>query len=258
MSKTERLLARLEAIADSLKGRDSALALLGLGSAGTERHRLDEYSDLDFFVVVREGTKAGYLQSLDWMEAVAPVAWAFQNTRDGHKLLFADGIFCEYAVFEPAEMADAHHPGGKLIWQRPEFDPGLCTPRHLPTIPAPSSREWLVGEALSNLYVGLCRFLRGEKWTASLFVQNYAVGRVADLIVADAAGSTPGRDPYNIDRRFEVRYPEAEAILAACILGYDRTPESARAILAFLETRETINPAIRDEILRLIRLAAEV
>jgi len=248
----EALLNRLEAIAASLASRPSGLALLGLGSVGVERDRLDGFSDLDFFAVVRPGTKRGYLENLDWMEAVHPVAWAFQNTADGHKLLFADGIFCEYAVFEPAEVADAHHPGGRLVWHHADFDPALCEPRHRPRPAAPSTMEWIVGEALTNLYVGLCRYRRGEKWTAMQFVQNYAVGRVADVLVREAGGAEAGRDPYGIDRRFEARHPEAPALFSRFMQGYDRTPESAREILAFFEARTAVNPVLRREILRLI------
>lgn len=251
MNTPALLLARLDAIGASLAARDSALALLALGSVGTNRHRLDHYSDLDFFVVVREGSKANYLANLEWMEHAHPVAWAFQNTPDGHKLLYADGIFCEYAVFEPAEMAHARHPGGRIVWHRPDFDTTLCTPRHVPEPPPAAATEWLVGEALTNLYVGLSRYLRGEKWTAALFVQNYAVHRVADLMVLADGGGEAGRDPYTIDRRFEERHPAAREILARCMQGYERTPQSAREILAFLEQQHPVNPHIKSRILNL-------
>lgn len=251
MNSPELLLARLEAIGASLSTRESALALLALGSVGVDLHRLDKFSDLDFFVVVREGAKKAYLEKLDWMEQAHPVAWSFQNTRDGHKLLFADGVFCEHAVFEPDEMANAHHPGGRIVWQRPDFDAAICEPRHVPTIPTPATMEWLVGEALTNLYVGLSRYLRGEKWTASLFVQNYAMHRVADLIVRMDGGEEDGRDPYTIDRRFEERHPVAAGLFARCMQGYEQTPQSAREILAFLETQWTVPSPMKQEILRL-------
>ena len=45
------LLSRLDAIAASLARRQGTLALIGLGSVGTDMARLDRYSDLDFFVI---------------------------------------------------------------------------------------------------------------------------------------------------------------------------------------------------------------
>ena len=55
MNKTELLLQRLDDIGQSLKDSRQALALLALGSCGAERERLDQYSDLDFFVIVKDG-----------------------------------------------------------------------------------------------------------------------------------------------------------------------------------------------------------
>ena len=52
MPSPVQLLARLDALASSLREREDALALLALGSVGLETHRLDQHSDLDFFVLV--------------------------------------------------------------------------------------------------------------------------------------------------------------------------------------------------------------
>ncbi len=52
MTYRERLLKRLDDIGRSLAGRPDALALIGLGSVGRELERLDDYSDLDVFVIV--------------------------------------------------------------------------------------------------------------------------------------------------------------------------------------------------------------
>lgn len=54
----QQLLARLDRIGAVLRDSGHALALIGLGSAGLERERLDEWSDLDFFVIA-EPSRAG-------------------------------------------------------------------------------------------------------------------------------------------------------------------------------------------------------
>ena len=84
-TRTRQLLDRLEAIGTSLAGTRNALALMGLGSVGTQLDRLDESSGLDFFAIVRAGSKAEYIGDLSWLERAAPVAYSFQNTPDGHK-----------------------------------------------------------------------------------------------------------------------------------------------------------------------------
>ena len=55
--KTQLLLQRLDEIGGSLAQSGHALALLGLGSVGEELHRLDQYSDIDFFVIVDPGLR---------------------------------------------------------------------------------------------------------------------------------------------------------------------------------------------------------
>ena len=105
MAYRERLLKRLDDIGRSLAGRPDSLALIGLGSVGRELERLDDYSDLDFFVIVESDRKAGYIADLSWLAAAHPLAFAFRNSDDGHKFLFADGIYGEMAIFGPDELA---------------------------------------------------------------------------------------------------------------------------------------------------------
>lgn len=244
---------RLEEIGQSLARRSDGLALLGLGSAGAELTRLDVYSDLDFFAIVQPGSKTHYITDLTWLSEIAPVAYAFQNTADGYKLLFADGIFCEFAVFEPAELAQASFTAVRIIWQTAEFDNRLVTNGERPsspTTPSPTN-EWLVGEALTNLYVGLGRFRRGEKLSAMRFIQGYAVDRLADLASRLEAAQPSLPDPFAPERRIEQRLPQFSQRLPDFLPGYENSPAAARAILSFLTQHFPVNPAIAAEILGL-------
>ena len=81
MDKKKILITRLKDIGHSLENAGHALALIGLGSVGIESERLDEYSDLDFFAIVEEGYKPRFIQNLDWLSSVYPVAYHFQNPR---------------------------------------------------------------------------------------------------------------------------------------------------------------------------------
>ena len=60
--------------------------------SGSEMARLDDYSDLDFFAIVREGQKQAFLENLDWLANITPIAYAFMTTADGFKVLYADEI----------------------------------------------------------------------------------------------------------------------------------------------------------------------
>ena len=246
------LLARLDAIGRALEASSHALALLGLGSVGLELERLDEYSDLDFFAIVEAWHKGRYIDNLDWLAAAAPVAYAFRNTADGYKLLYEDGIFCEFAVFEPHELAQIPFAAGRIVWRRSDFDERLAVPARTAPAPGTSSVEWLVGEAVTNLYVGLCRYRRGERLSAARFIQQYAVDRVLDLAPRIEQAQPGHADGFTPERRFEQRFPLTAAALPSMVQGYDRSPQSALAILAFLETHFPVNAALAARVRELV------
>src|SRR5579872_3886500 len=132
------LLSRLDGIAASLARREGALALIGLGSVGADLSRLDAYSDLDFFVIAERGHTEALINSLAWLEEVAPVAFAFQNTRDGSKVLFEDGIYAEFAVFDPDQLRSIPFDGARIVWQREGVDLSDALTRRA-DLPAPPS-----------------------------------------------------------------------------------------------------------------------
>jgi hypothetical protein len=243
MNTRQQLLNRLDAIGESLKSSGDALALLGLGSVGTELSRLDAYSDLDFFAIVHQGFKARYINNLDWLSNINPIAYAFRNTVDGYKVLFEDGIFCEFAVFEPQELANIPFSAGRIVWKAADFDESLLAP----TMPSPefvNTVEFHLGEALTNLYVGMGRYHRGEKLSAARFIQKYAVDQILLLAARIETAQPAFLDAYSKDRRFEQRFPTIAAQLAQFIQGYERSPQSALAILEFLESHFGVNAAI--------------
>jgi hypothetical protein len=248
MPTKESLLQRLEAIARSARASEHAGALIGLGSVGIERDRLDDFSDLDFFLIADVGFKQRYIENLDWLQSVHPIAYHFRNTPDGHKLLFADGIFCEFAVFEAAELSRIPFAQGRVVWKRPEVDDTICLPASAKPSQPSRDVEWLLGEALTNLYVGLSRHRRGEKLSAERLVQHYAVDRVLELAALVEKEMPLLRDAFENARRVERRFPAIAKLVPRFVQGYERTRESARAILDWLEGHFEINRAMAQAI----------
>lgn len=238
------LLARLDAIGRALEQTGRGLALIGLGSVGLELDRIDSYSDLDFFAVVEDDAKAELIGELGWLAAVAPIAYAFANSADGYKLLFADGIFCEFAVFTRAELAGATFAPGRVVWHRPDVDPSIAAPPRAAAPRPEPAEEWLVGEALTNLYVGLGRQRRGEILTAQRFIQHYAVDRCVELAARWEESGAVARDQFDPARRVERRLPGIAALLPLFVQGYGRNLESALAILVYLEAHTTVSPEL--------------
>lgn len=234
MNSREHLLNRLDRIANVLRRDTDALALLALGSVGKERERIDEYSDLDFFVIVRDGAKRRFIDDLWWLHDAQPLVWNFQNTADGHKALMFDGIFCEFAVFERGELANIPYTPGQFVWRRDEIEESLARPRQ--ALPQAREREWLVGEALSNLLIGLGRYARGEKLAAMRMVQVYALDRLLEIKEQSVSATTSPRDPFNVDRRVERRLASATPALDVLAGGYAHTPDAAALLLEELES----------------------
>jgi hypothetical protein len=257
----EALLRRLDDIGRSVQSTGNALALLAFGSAGTERDRIDEYSDLDIFVIVREGHQQAFRDDLGWLSSVCPIAYSFPNTPHGYKLMFEDGIYAEVDVFTPAELGQYDFPEGRIVWKDEGVDeairfPQRPAPQRERLIAAPQQErltpDWLIGEIVTNLYVGLGRFHRGEKLSALRFVQGYAIDRIVELAHFIETEQPAHRDAFIYERRFEQRFPMLSGELPRFIQGYDRTPESALAILEFLERHFQVHPAIKRAIMKLM------
>jgi len=242
------LLGRLDSIGRSLAGSGHALALIGLGSVGEELHRLDEYSDLDFFVIVEPGYKRHYIENLDWLSSLAPIAYHFLNSPDGYKLLFADGIFCEFAVFELQELQGIPFAPGQIVWKRDDTPETIHRPAKEPVRAEQRTKEFLIGEAITNLYVGMGRDKRGERLSAMRFIQGYAVDRLLELAEYIEPEQNVTRDIFADERRFEARHPVIARELPSWTQGYARNRESALAILSFLERHFEVNAAMADAV----------
>lgn len=249
----ERLLARLDDLAAELDRRGDARALLGLGSVGLDLARLDDHSDLDFFVIVDDDARQRYLDSVDWLEAVHPLAFSFANTADGRKALWADGLFAEYAVFTLDDLERIPYSPGRVVWQRDDTTASIASPSIPVPVPGHSSLDWLVGEATTNLYVGLHRFRRGERLSGMRLVQVFAVDRVLEIAGVLGLESSPQQDVFAVERSAERRLPNDVLPLASFAQGYERTPESALATLAWLEAHVAVDPALARDIRMLAR-----
>lgn len=246
---TQHLLKRLDDIGAHLATRPDAIALLGVGSSGIEFDRMDEHSDLDFFVIVEDAAKPAYLESIDWLEALCPVAYSFKNSVDGRKALYSDGIFVEYAVFTMTELSAGDYTGPRVIWQR--SPDGTFIPK--PLKPSPYDYvDYHVNEALTNLFVGLHRDLRGERLSATRFIQQYCIDRILTIAKLTDAGNYP--DAFDVTRRAELRCPDLP--LASMVTGYTGNAAAATAILEWLEARYTLDPTMTKAVRELITQVA--
>ena len=230
-----------------LEKSEETLCLLGLGSMADTK-RLDQYSDIDFFLIVKDGYKKKYLCDLSWMNQT--IIYSFMNTKDGYKVLFDNDVFAEFAVFESFELEQIPFDKGKVIFAKEGFDLNLIQPKEKHIQPLDVSYN--INEALTNLYIGLSREKRGEKASAFSYIQVYAVSLVMPLFAKLYDEKNIAIDPFSYERRIEFRHNEAVALLAEFKQGYLKNKESAQAILEFLNTHFDINQPFYKKIMHLI------
>jgi lincosamide nucleotidyltransferase B/F len=241
--KEARLIERIDAIAHHLSMIDGVLALIALGSIGDERFRLDRYSDLDFFVVVEDALKSSLIDDLSWLSYVHPLVYAFKNSKDGYKVLFADHIYGEFAVFKQSEIDHVTQAKGRMIYQHPDYQNDCLEQEkgHIPKLKK-DSVEYAANEALTNIYVGLQRYHRGEKLSALRLVEVHALNQILSILhLIDDEDTDVASDLFSLDRRLEKRYPEFTKKLPFMLSGYARFDRSAQTMLTFLKTIYPIN-----------------
>lgn len=250
-------LSRLDRLASHLAADPRVEAVLGLGSAGVETDRFDDHSDIDFFVVTdTAATKHRYLQDLTWLQGFdGHVAYSFVNDPNGRKALMADGLFLEYAIFTLEEMQALPLAGARVVWsRRPQGSLTLGAPvRAAATI---DTVDFHLNEALTNLYVGLHRALRGEHLAAMRFIQVYAVDRVLALVRLDPLVTLDQPDPFEATRRIEAARLPGDLPLHLMAPGYRQNLDAARAVLAWLTAHHPADPVIVEAVGELLsRLA---
>jgi len=165
-------------------------------------------------------------------------------------------VFCEFAVFEIHELSRIPYAPGRFIWRRNEVDEALAYAKS--PLPARHSSGWLVGEALSNLIVGLQRHARGEKLAAMRLIQVHSLDRVLEfleLLQPGSHDSFAARDPFNVDRRIEMRSSQLALALPVWAGGYEQAVPAALALLAALEAHNVVPAAVSGHIRMLATMA---
>lgn len=240
-----KVIKRLNDIGVGLKSYEDVLCLLGLGSM-KEIDRADMYSDMDFFLIVEDGKKEQYLNDLSWLE-VKPLSYVFKNTPDGYKVLFEDGVFGEFAVFEKHEMKNARFSRGLSYYHRNDFDLNVVEPKFEPKQKI-IDKDFNINEALTNIYIGLLRDDRGEKSSAMTFIQGHAYNLVVELFPLVFKESNIHKDGYVFERRIEERFPDAKMLISTFRQGYLKSKASAKALLDFLVEYFDVDNKLVEEI----------
>jgi lincosamide nucleotidyltransferase len=240
----QRLQETLVVLEKAAREAPNAIALVGAGSAGSEISRMDQFSDIDFFLIVEEGFSSRYINDNSWFEKHLPIVFSFRDTEHGNKALLENGVFIEFAIFTNAELTKNGIPGLRTIWSRSEFN----LPDFSHKISPLREISYYVDQALSNLLVGALRLRRGERLAALSMIEHHALKNL--LVAYRLKNEIVMQDPFNIERRAE---QSLRIDLPQLVQGYERLEISLEKILSFSESNFEVNFSIAQGIRNLMQ-----
>ena len=205
----DRFLDYSARLAASAEGIDDVIGLVLVGSAA-DTSRADEWSDHDFFWVVRNGLGEKYRDDLSWIPDIDQAVLHPRETQHGLKVVFTDGRVLEFAVFEDSELELASLNAYAVAVDKTDIA-ARCDAIAARSKVQPEfnwSKEFELFLAL--ILIGTGRHRRGETLVAGQFIRSYALRNLLGLVRA-AQAPVPGTESKedNLDRfrRFEIQYP---------------------------------------------------
>ena len=223
-----------DALTGSLRGRDGVLGLVAVGSMASGP---DEFSDHDFLVIALPAATEGLRADLSWLPDHERLVLAYRETAHGVKAVYDSGHLVEFAVFSPDEIALARLNRTRVLFDsspaRDLTDRVAAVGAGTPGLVAAEaeSDEWLVGQLLTALLVGVQRHRRGERMSGLDFVHHFALRHLLVLLARHVPSAHPEvRDDLNPFRRVEQAWPDVEARIAAAFTTGD-LEETARRLL---------------------------
>lgn len=212
-------------------------ALIGFGSLAN-LDRFDDMSDLDFIVVPKKEFRKEVIENAAWIESIYPVVLKRRFTLDGYKVIFRDGVLCDFGILTVEEIRAIPHDTGRVIWSVSNFDQSVCEVNYACQYHVESckEKEKLLELAVVDIYVGLLRLKRGEKLSATKVIQEEALEKVLNALYGSHKNnSAVANDIFQIHRRIEFIHKDAEEFLNSALLGYEKSLQSAIYQLKVIE-----------------------
>jgi len=224
--------AYTQSLIDLAQTDDRIDSLIVLGSTAKTHHHPDQWSDHDFWLVVKEGTEDQFHNDLSWIPQIERKVLAFRETRHGWKVVFEDGHVLEYAIFPPSELSVARFHHYDLLVDKSDVADQLnqmkASQDGETNDPTPPLIH--VQFLLSLLVIGMGRYHRGEKLSGLVFIKHYALEKLNELVHTLVPPQHPELvDDLNPNRRIEQTHPHYADQLHAVITA--PVPDAAEHLL---------------------------
>ncbi|MCY1714371.1 nucleotidyltransferase domain-containing protein [Caproiciproducens galactitolivorans] len=225
--KKEIAIDRMAELVKYWKAQEGVEAVAAFGSLA-ETERFDQWSDLDFLVICDAAQKETLLSSLPKLEVIYPIDYLQIEYGGSVKLLFRDGVLCDFGIVTEQQASSFPHGEGRILWCAPSFSRDCI--RKTSECAACAPRDWM-GDALLHVFVGLLRQKRNETAAAFEEIQISAVRSLLSGMIEE--GHLPGNDPFSPLRRAE-KYADGK-MLSDFMMGYSHNVEAARAIVTWVK-----------------------
>jgi hypothetical protein len=218
-------------LVESAEADPSVIGLVLVGSTA-ETYRVDEWSDHDFFWVVKDGVGERYRQDLSWVPDIDDAVLHPRETAHGLKIVFENGHVLEFAVFEEQELPLAGINSFAVPVDKSnilEVVTGLAA-KSRDIRPFNWDAEFEL--FLSLLLIGVGRYRRGEILIAGQFIRSHCLNHLLGLVRANEEpkpGFTDLEDSFNRFRRFDFQYPGLALRIEDALQG--NVEESAQVLL---------------------------
>lgn len=226
----------MDILKQQLEAYDRVLGLIAVGSMAGQDYEPDEWSDHDFFVIVRSGEQESFRNNFNWLPFNEQIVFSYRETAHGVKVLYKDGHLLEFAIFDLQELYLARVNRYRVLLDRSNMNDHLNKIRQTTLNETSRDEVWLIGQFLTNLLVGVMRHRRGEQLSGHYLVKESALKHLLFLLNKRLDSETKflldDLDPF---RRFELAFPELGKILNK-LLNQD-TPVAAQKLLLLAEQK---------------------
>ncbi|NOK58659.1 MAG: hypothetical protein GFH27_549301n311 [Chloroflexi bacterium AL-W] len=204
----------------SLTQRADVLGLVAVGSMAAQDYQPDAWSDHDFYVITQAGAQEHYRIQYTWLPDHHNIAWTFQETAHGVKVIYQSGHLLEYAVFDEHELQLARSNRYRVLLDRSTIDQQMAQIATLTNSQSATQiTDFDIGQFLTNILTGVGRYARGEVLSAHHFAKGSAVEHLVRLIQRHVQSEQQSlADNLDPKRRFELVYPALGVELRALMV----------------------------------------
>jgi hypothetical protein len=207
-------LAFNQEIINRAQEHQDVLGLVLVGSTA-ETFRADQWSDHDFFLVVKPKHGEQFRNVLSWLPHHEEIAFSPRETDHGLKVGYRNGRILEFAVFEDSELELA----SVNSWDVPVDKTNIA--ERVKAIQVRTNPKFFTVEEewalfLGTILIAIGRARRGELLIAGQGIRTRAMNHVLGLLrVAREPATDTALYQDNLDRfrRVEVQYPEEAKLL---------------------------------------------